>query len=129
MRINIIIRMRMGLHGMKHEAHFARTKAFREERDLGNHGGVGHHHGNGSEHGLQVVGQFGAPRIAGIHCDEDAAGPDQIDHPSLEHKANVGWSAFTFGHGGECREDCQNLLGHDRQHFNVDSEIKETEIA
>ena len=58
------------------------AEALAEQRDLGDVVRVGHDHRNGSEHGLEIVGQLGAARVARIHCDEDAARGHQL-HDAL----------------------------------------------
>ena len=65
---------------------FGVGEAERKQGNLGDERVVGHHHGHGSEQGLQVVGQFGAAGIAGIHCDEDGAGLLQGDFDALENE-------------------------------------------
>ena len=84
-------------------------EALRVQDNLGDELVVGHHHGNRSEQGLQVVGQLGAARVAGIHCDEGGARRDQLDLAALENEAAE--------LGGLGVSDRDQLLGYHRQHL------------
>ena len=49
-----------------------RFETLGEQTDLCNQGVVWNHHGNRPKQSFEIVGQFGAPSITGIHGDEDS---------------------------------------------------------
>jgi hypothetical protein len=89
------------------------NETVRVQGDLGDHGVVGHHHGHRAEERLQVVGQLGAARVAGIHCDEGGAGGIEADLGAFEHD-HVSAAVDTSLNG-------QDLLGHHGQHLQIDA--------
>mmetsp|Transcript_2367 Transcript_2367/g.7837 ORF Transcript_2367/g.7837 Transcript_2367/m.7837 type:complete len:1218 (-) Transcript_2367:3636-7289(-) len=100
-----------------HLDHLLRERArvqetLREEHDLGDERVVRHHHRHGPEERLQVVGQLGPACVARVHRDEDAVGRPEPNFAPLEHELVV--------FGQQRLPDCEQLLGHHRQHLDVD---------
>ena len=61
---------------------------------------VWQHHGYGSEEGLEVVGQFGAAKVARVDGGKNVAVFQQFDLSTLEHKVGglVGVSISVLHH-------------------------------
>ena len=88
------------------------VETFAEQDDLGDQIGVWNHHRDRPKHRLEVIGQFRSSGVPGIHGDEDAAGPFQLDVSTLEDESLEAVR--------QCRHDGEDLLGDNWQHLDVD---------
>ena len=88
-------------------------EAARVQRDLANERVVWHHHGHGAEEHLEIVGQLGAARVAGVHRYAHVAVGVEVELGALEYER------VHFGLDGA--HNAQYLLGHHREHLQVDA--------
>ena len=93
--------------------HLGGLEALGEEHDLDDERDVRLHHRHGPQQRLEVLGQLGAARVAGVHRDEDAARRVELDLLALEPE-----ELLVLRHG---REDAQDLLRHDGEHLHLDA--------
>ena len=89
------------------------AEALGREHHLGDHREVGRHHRDRPHERLEVVGQLGAARVAGVHRDEEAGARVARDH--LAHEVEDLELAVERVH------DAQHLLRDDREHLDLDA--------
>ena len=65
---------------------FSVRESEREEHDLSNHGVVRYHHSDRTEQGFEVIREFRATGISGVHRDEHSTRGSQGDLHTFKHE-------------------------------------------